>query len=1028
MLSTLVINNKSENHINPSNNTDSDPNQKPNETDKSHDNEDCNEKHYQSRHQQDGRQQNFMLRNGDDDDAASVSPTDVRNIIGAIQTDTSDQKHNHQQEKTSRHSLKRSSHSSFLSPVLGDRKDRLVVNDAKRSCLDLKVNTNARQQQACFHYPFSPKFEGPDMDCHKLNSDHLDEKIINNPNGHQDYIVPKQSKHLVKTLSDLPVFVTIEDYRVASYSISGEPHLCLAQLLQYIKQEFPLEKVIATFEETVTHFPPATPKQIEGFKKASILPLDARSCPLIRRSDADWVLLRLFDQCKKVNCNNILNLCSNFKGTSKGNYLSDGRDKKKQTEFRDDEGRTTRLEKSGQEDNNDIASNQMRVTNSHGSKLAIIERINTPEAQPDTSKAQIGDRKTDDCLKQQPSPSVIANVSQNSSDTQYLQNQSETSPTGIAVGTNATISTSTNEDDKNSRATDATASVAASDLSPSTSSPLLTHDEKSTTAKNTMIELIDNKRKDFGKECPQSLEPKQIKTEILPNEHLFDDEAQNSILNLAKQVTSTLIIQVYHRCFGKCIGLYYPSLMIDSESQCIECASCHSIMTPRRFVGHTHGVKEVNICHWGFNSYNWRHYIRLSRKQKMNNLADDELLVQFSALQSVKDPNGPKPPRVDNTTLEAAMTISPPRTITSPNDMRRVKNNSSNSNRLHDGTRATGSANLAHSFVANRHSLHHQAQGTNLVDQQQYPGRSQFSGRSIESHSRDTNQLLGYNPAFNAGLLNGACHLSSIPSRSIAQSMPSYSASNFSSLDISNMTSPLALPPRPDRERTMSSSKSPPPPPPPPPSTSTMSLSSSRSASASSLTHQNSTPIPDESMTLAAFNVVTESLTRRMSNFQSSLDEARLHSTCLSLRHLDILNTFCNNQLCLAAQAQTNPQPRAGPSMIQPTQQQSSPKQQPCLTSISATTTADGSITDNPLSLTTTTTSGRDSGSTSARAQVAGTAAGAQSMSSDRDVLRDSYITSNMATLLRSKGIDFDVAGDIIDNTLRIIHKSRILF
>lgn len=118
---------------------------------------------------------------------------------------------------------------------------------------------------------------------------------------------------------------------------------------------------------------------------------------------------------------------------------------------------------------------------------------------------------------------------------------------------------------------------------------------------------------------------------------LFENEAQSSILDLAKAVSSTLTIQVYHRCFGKASGSFHPASLVDSESECIECHRCEKMMSPIKFVCHTHHSRETNVCHWGFNPYNWRYYIKLSSKQASNNLDEEELLIQFATLKSAPD-------------------------------------------------------------------------------------------------------------------------------------------------------------------------------------------------------------------------------------------------------------------------------------------------------------------------------------------------------------------------------------------------------
>lgn len=70
-------------------------------------------------------------------------------------------------------------------------------------------------------------------------------------------------------------------------------------------------------------------------------------------------------------------------------------------------------------------------------------------------------------------------------------------------------------------------------------------------------------------------------------------------------------VKVYHECFGRCTGLYMPDLYIDARARCIQCAECHGLLSPQKFVCHAHHQKENRTCHWGFDSLNWRAYILL---------------------------------------------------------------------------------------------------------------------------------------------------------------------------------------------------------------------------------------------------------------------------------------------------------------------------------------------------------------------------------------------------------------------------------
>ncbi|CAL8080377.1 unnamed protein product [Calicophoron daubneyi] len=71
-------------------------------------------------------------------------------------------------------------------------------------------------------------------------------------------------------------------------------------------------------------------------------------------------------------------------------------------------------------------------------------------------------------------------------------------------------------------------------------------------------------------------------------------------------------IPVIHECFGRQRGLIRPDLYVEPNSKCIQCQTCHRFFAPDQFVGHTHTVTEVdNLNHWGFDSNNWRCYLRL---------------------------------------------------------------------------------------------------------------------------------------------------------------------------------------------------------------------------------------------------------------------------------------------------------------------------------------------------------------------------------------------------------------------------------
>ena len=82
----------------------------------------------------------------------------------------------------------------------------------------------------------------------------------------------------------------------------------------------------------------------------------------------------------------------------------------------------------------------------------------------------------------------------------------------------------------------------------------------------------------------------------------------NSVSN--NQYERLYSIKVQHKCFGKCSGTLYPALYISGQAECIQCDTCQALFSPRTFVSHGHKSEENRICHWGFNSDNWRAYLK----------------------------------------------------------------------------------------------------------------------------------------------------------------------------------------------------------------------------------------------------------------------------------------------------------------------------------------------------------------------------------------------------------------------------------
>lgn len=505
------------------------------------------------------------------------------------------------------------------------------------------------------------------------------------------------SKHLVKSISDLPTFVTIEGFRIASYSLGGEPYLCLAQLLRYLKQEFPIERVVNQFEESMTNFTDATPKQIDGFIKASVLPAGATNCALIKRSDADRICLSLFDRFSKTKWSDIVDLCSKPGSSSactkiKSNggsasaidnpialHASEASLQLKQDDNDQDLNINVKHDKiKDQNDKNEEVSRTEVETNKP--REANGYEANHCDDKNPSRKLVINAKTGKDKVQNTESRKIAGSLSDNQDDSEVdvvkleaKQHQSIKAHDATNTGTRQAIATNQAHSSR-----DTSYKINISDIvgmsnelnphTPSSSSfetPLPSQKELDTTKtssgiKSATSEALDTENSPASStyQCESTMMKKSVKvTNDQTNQelngspreaHLFEAEAQGIILDLAKAVTSTLMIHVYHRCSGKNTGLFYPSLARQSDSECIECTVCHIMLAPRRFVGHTHGNKENHVLHWGFNSYNWRHYIRLSKKQPMNNLDDDELLVQFKLLLSVEDTSDSKGAATDD--------------------------------------------------------------------------------------------------------------------------------------------------------------------------------------------------------------------------------------------------------------------------------------------------------------------------------------------------------------------------------------------
>lgn len=77
---------------------------------------------------------------------------------------------------------------------------------------------------------------------------------------------------------------------------------------------------------------------------------------------------------------------------------------------------------------------------------------------------------------------------------------------------------------------------------------------------------------------------------------------------------SPATLKVFHECFGKTHGHIHLNMYKRHDSACIECDSCHKLYSPKNFVCHSH-KNETCTRHWGFDSKNWRLYLKLAVSQ-----------------------------------------------------------------------------------------------------------------------------------------------------------------------------------------------------------------------------------------------------------------------------------------------------------------------------------------------------------------------------------------------------------------------------
>uniref|UniRef100_H2Y5U3 c-SKI SMAD4-binding domain-containing protein n=1 Tax=Ciona savignyi TaxID=51511 RepID=H2Y5U3_CIOSA len=86
---------------------------------------------------------------------------------------------------------------------------------------------------------------------------------------------------------------------------------------------------------------------------------------------------------------------------------------------------------------------------------------------------------------------------------------------------------------------------------------------------------------------------------------------------------------LYHECFGRGDGIFYPELYISPDSPCVACLDCRISFSPSRFVSHSHRGLEKHTCHWGFDPDNWRSYLLVPKDNKCGNQKELESMLKL---------------------------------------------------------------------------------------------------------------------------------------------------------------------------------------------------------------------------------------------------------------------------------------------------------------------------------------------------------------------------------------------------------------
>lgn len=90
--------------------------------------------------------------------------------------------------------------------------------------------------------------------------------------------------------------------------------------------------------------------------------------------------------------------------------------------------------------------------------------------------------------------------------------------------------------------------------------------------------------------------------------------------------------RVFHECFGGARGV------VAADARLVQCAQCRSLLSPRRFVAHSHS-SEHRTCHWGFDSARWRRFMLVPDDEPDR----DKCLAILDDLATGDEPKPPAP-------------------------------------------------------------------------------------------------------------------------------------------------------------------------------------------------------------------------------------------------------------------------------------------------------------------------------------------------------------------------------------------------